>query len=136
MKLTDFLNEFDFDYVVYDSGYLGFIDLQGANLGDIESDRYTNDRNGVIGMVDRLDIYYRDYIFEEMADDLDDNGVDVDYTSWRNIIATYKKNKDKCSYNHDWQSYLAEHIFNPELIELDSDEKEIQKDWMEVDEYV
>ena len=47
-------------------------DLQGANLGDIESDEFENFDD----LMDRFDIYYRDYyedpICEEFGDEIGD----------------------------------------------------------------
>jgi hypothetical protein len=64
MTVTDFLNNFDFDYEVDldESGYpcWKLIDLQDAYLGSIGEDEF----NSIGSIVDRLDIYYDDYLFD------------------------------------------------------------------------
>ena len=70
------------------------IDKQGANLGDIEGDRF-GDASGVL---DRLDIYIEDYIIDdldEILDKLDDvstEGLNTweDYLNWYNTIGKEK----------------------------------------------
>ena len=42
--------------------YYSLEDLQGANLGKIEKDRFDN----TAAMLDRLDIYYNDYILDDL----------------------------------------------------------------------
>ena len=76
MKLKDFLEFFDFSYEKYENGY-GVIDLQGANLGDIESERY----EAPYDIVARFDdsIYIPDYI----DDLLEEDGFDMECT-WEN----------------------------------------------------
>lgn len=72
MTLREFLNEFDFD--VYkskdDNGEVTYKlrDTQGANLGDIESESFYD----IDSIVDRLDIYYNDYIISDVEDNLKD----------------------------------------------------------------
>lgn len=67
MTLNEFLGFFDFTYKKYPDGKYGFIDLQGADLGDIESERYDSPE----GMVDRLgdSIYITDYIDQILKED-------------------------------------------------------------------
>ena len=65
MTVTDFLNCFDFDYEVGSEVESGepcwkLIDLQDAYLGNIGEDEF----DSVESIVDRLDIYYDDYLFD------------------------------------------------------------------------
>lgn len=80
MRLKKFLEYFEFDYR-YDGEDIALIDVTGANLGDIESERFP--KHNLSSIVDRLDIYYKDYIFDDLADKY---GVDPD--DWQ---AIYKK---------------------------------------------
>ena len=68
MTLKEILNFFDFDYDVYEDGY-GLVDLQEANLGNIESERYNNPIDLVTRLVDG--IYSDDYLFDEDIHDID-----------------------------------------------------------------
>ena len=66
MTVTEFLNNFDFDYeVVQSEEELGepcwkLIDLQDAYLGSIGTDEFFD----IEGIIDRLDIYYDDYLMD------------------------------------------------------------------------
>ena len=80
MKLRKFLEYFDFDYC-YEGDEIALIDQTGANLGDIESERFPKD--DLLSIVDRLDIYYKDYIFDDLAEKYG-----VDPGDWHTI---YKK---------------------------------------------
>ena len=84
MRLRTFLEYFDFDYR-YEGDEIALIDQTGANLGNIESERFPKD--DLLSIVDRLDIYYKDYIFDDLAEKY---GVDTD--DWQ---AIYKKATEK-----------------------------------------
>lgn len=64
MTVTDFLNNFDFDYEVssdeFDNPCWKLIDLQDAYLGNIGEDEF----DSVESILDRLDRYYDDYLFD------------------------------------------------------------------------
>lgn len=73
MSLKNFLNFFDFDYrkFIYEEdengdGEEGFrlLDNTGTNLGGIESEIFYS----IESIVDRLNIYYHDYIFRSISD--------------------------------------------------------------------
>ena len=69
----DFLDVTEFSLEKYDDGY-GLIDRQGANLGDIESDRF----NSAAEIVDRMDVYITDYFLND-----DEYG---DYVSFQDFL--------------------------------------------------
>ncbi len=60
MKLEDFLFELDFGYKINDDDTLSLVDFQGANLGNIESDKFAIDDNLSILVIDRLVTYKED----------------------------------------------------------------------------
>jgi hypothetical protein len=62
MTLTDFLAYFDFSYTE-DIGGIHLVDETGTNLGDIQSETFSD----VSEVVDRLGIYYHDYIYENLS---------------------------------------------------------------------
>lgn len=100
MNLNDFLGFFDFTYKKYKNGY-GFVDLQGANLGDIESERYNSPQD----MVDRLggSIYIPDYI-------------DNDLKEYGCMETTWEAQYDWCvKHNHSFATII--YVFlHPETI--------------------
>ena len=66
------LDLMEMQLVQYDVGY-GLIDLQGVNLGDIESDLFTTAED----IVSRLDIYVNDYYLVDLDEEYDEALKDV-----------------------------------------------------------
>ena len=100
MTVTEFLNEFDFDYEVeqskeFDGSCYKLVDLQGAYLGDIGDDEFFD----IETMVDRLDIYYDDYLMlGEWVADWNDALKDIsenDPRDWRIPYIYYILHADK-----------------------------------------
>lgn len=60
------LDLMDMQLVMYDVGY-GLIDLQGENLGDIESDLFTTAED----IISRLDVYVNDYYLTDLDEEYD-----------------------------------------------------------------
>lgn len=76
MNLAEFLDYFDFNYEKIQNDFKDpentdegtvyiLIDNQKANLGGIENERFSN----IAGIVDRLDIYYVDYIYRDLEEE-------------------------------------------------------------------
>lgn len=65
MTLQELLNFYDFDYKHYIDGY-GLIDLQKADLGRIEDERYEDPQDLVIRL--RESNYFDDYILSNLTD--------------------------------------------------------------------
>ena len=66
--MFDFLAFFDFDAELKfenGTGYYRLIDTTGANLGNIESERFYS----IPEITDRLDVYYHDYIYQQLSDE-------------------------------------------------------------------
>ena len=61
-----FLETIEFRLVKYPDGW-GLIDKQGANLGDIESDRFCD----AVSIIDRLDIYTQDSFVDDICETMD-----------------------------------------------------------------
>lgn len=91
MNIHDFLDFFDFELNRYDDGY-GVIDLQGANLGDIESERFDT----LSKIVDRFSgsIYIGDYIDEKLNDDGYDGDDDYFETQYKWCVKNNHPFKD------------------------------------------
>ena len=64
----EFLDVIEFRLVRYPTGW-GVVDCQGANLGDIERDRFENAKS----LIDRLDVYIQDYFIADIAEDAECN---------------------------------------------------------------
>lgn len=122
LTLTEFLNYFDFDYVVYDDNFIGLIDNQSANLGNIEEERYTNDAEGVLNIVNRLDTYYNDYIFIPLQEVLEEkHNIDTDKMSWKEVYEIVKALK------LDYDMDILPYVFSEKEVVLDSEMKGIEE---------
>lgn len=84
--IDEFLNLIEFRLVKYPDGW-GLIDRQGANLGDIESDRF----NDAVTLIDRLEVYVQDYIVSDIAEDAEC----CDYGTWAELVVFARKNMAK-----------------------------------------
>lgn len=98
-----YINPYDEEY----EGQWSLVDLQGANLGGIEQDRFKS----AAEIVDRLDIYIKDYIFDDLEDELYYYNVDLgdreipwsahEWLKLRDDKEFYTKNK-KFFDSHSW----------------------------------
>lgn len=114
MKLSDFLCYLEFDYDITSKNEIRLIDLQGADLGEIEEDRFPIDANIMQNLIERLDCYINDYIFPDFEDVLDDRNIEWGDMELKEMIEKCKELgiEDVC---YD----MAEAVVNPNLIELD-----------------
>ncbi len=78
----DFLNTIEFQLVKYSDGW-GVEDQQGANLGDIEQDRFED----AAAIIDRLDIYIRDYFVSDLEEGLGEE----QYDDWSLLLEAANK---------------------------------------------
>lgn len=91
-KLFDeFLNITEFRLLKHKDGTFSLEDQQCANLGDIENDRFTSASE----ILDRMDVYIRDYLIEDIEDALDEKSIEIDcdweeYGQYRDLIPDYK----------------------------------------------
>lgn len=66
--VTDWLSLTEFELIKNENGTWSLHDLQGGNLGDIELDEFTSADE----IIDRMDVYFQDYVFDTIAEDIDD----------------------------------------------------------------
>lgn len=88
----DFLCICDFGLEKYDDGY-GVVDLQGANLGDIESDRFQTAES----IADRMDIYISDMLEDDLSEEL---GI-TDYSNLTELVQKAKLHAKAEQYRQD-----------------------------------
>ena len=122
----EFLELIEFTLVKYKIGdeeynpwRWGLIDRQGANLGDIETDRFSDAED----IINRLDIYINDYLYRGLEDQ--EKCYEVDYEereepwgadSWlslKNDKEFYAKNKeffDDNKFTFDVLDMIANHF--------------------------
>lgn len=115
MKLSEFLNYFDFDYEVA-NGQIRLIDLQGAYLGGIDQDRFSLTEDGKLALVDRLDVYINDYIRENLEERLIAAGVEDAQDMWLSTLAEVAREKDVvCDFD------VIKCITNTETLEFEKE---------------
>lgn len=97
----------DYNKYTDEYGHWSLIDLQGADLGNIEGDRFES----AAQILDRMDIYIRDYLIESIKDILEDE-FDVDasnYSNWSDLLELAKK---YLSYDYGWLIDVLDMICN------------------------
>lgn len=97
MSLRELLSYIDFDYEIENSK-IKLVDLQDVYLGSIADFRVElNDEYAVCAIIDRMKIYWNDYVISDLEEDLN---VDK-YKNWEELykIAQEKYNEDvnKCT---------------------------------------
>ena len=78
----ELLDLIEFRLIKYPDGW-GLVDRQGANLGDIESDRFDSS----VTLIDRLEVYVRDYIVSDIEEDCDCG----EYHDWSELLEFAKE---------------------------------------------
>lgn len=135
LTLKDFLSSFDFDYEVYQNDnhaedalrkrlmeegeldasllnepLIGLTDLQGANLGNIEGDRFPIDENLADRILSRMSIYV-DEVVSEFVNAVENVGIDSSNLSLKSMYHICRGlGVEEVSYP------MAEAIMNPESI--------------------
>ena len=84
LALTEFL------LLKHKDGTFSLEDRQGANLGDIEDDRFETASE----VLDRMDVYIQDYLVVDIEDALDEESIAIDcdwkeYGKYRDLIPDY-----------------------------------------------
>lgn len=91
MTLREFLELFDFDYEIAKNKdgerVIKLIDLQRANLGNIEEEEFCN----TLEVIDRLDIYYYDYLYTDICEEYGYEGEEyypdiLEFTKQNNLM--------------------------------------------------
>lgn len=98
-------------------GYWSIYDRQGANLGNINEDRFDNAGQ----ILDRMEIYINDYIYRDLEEELDAYQVDLEnhelpwnadmWLALRDDKDFYEKNKDYFD-EHKWEFDILDMIAN------------------------
>ena len=103
MTLTEFLNEFDFGVhkMRDESGEIIYKleDFQKANLGNIEDEKFYD----IECILDRLDIYYEDYLLDDIEFQLDELAQIIGDKSIETKWYDLGDYKDMYDYLHDIQ---------------------------------
>lgn len=97
VTLVDFLDEVHFEPVLYNKDgtlYIRLIDKLWANLGNIESELFKFNDNIAIDLIERLDIYFVNYVEDLVDEDFKNEGVDVSNMDWNEKLDLYIETHD------------------------------------------
>ena len=97
----EFLNITDFELVKYPDGF-GLVDMQCANLGDIEGCRFETAED----VIDRMDVYVNDYLLNDIDGLLSAKNIDV---NWPFTCKAYLENA---------KDLLPEQSFDFEMLDM------------------
>ena len=75
---NEMLDLYEFTLIHHNDNTWGLLDRQGANLGDIESDRF----NTITDIIERLEVYHIDYIVYDVEEYFDI----YDYTDYLDLV--------------------------------------------------
>lgn len=115
IKLTELLNDIDFEYKINNDGTLSLIDLQHANLGNIENDTFQIDKSLAIRLIDRLEMYIYDYFVKGYIDTLSEEcNENIESEYWSDVLNLMKKYPEKFTSCIN----LMEALVNPEKIDI------------------
>jgi hypothetical protein len=85
----------------------GVIDQQGANLGDIQSDRFATAET----ILDRMDSYINDYIAKSIENCLDEKGLlpKYEYDGWDDLLYSARDLLPDNQWDFDVLEMIIEH---------------------------
>ena len=111
--LRDFLFEMDFNYKINKDNEIQLIDLQGANLGGIEEETFSN----VSQIIERLETYIDDYFMQSLGEII---GIDLYYYTYEDMkkllndyLQEHKEEKEELEYYNELLDILT---YEKELI--------------------
>lgn len=98
----------------YDPWRWGVHDRQGANLGDIESDRFTCAED----ILDRMDTYITDYFYADLEDELNAYEVDLEWREVPDGATEWLLLKNDAKFVNKNKKYFDEHSFEFNVLDM------------------
>jgi hypothetical protein len=96
------------------NGVWSLYDRQGANLGDINEDRFDNAGQ----IIERLDIYINDYFYADLEDELDAYEVDLEGRELPRCAETWLALRDDRGFYEKNQRYFDEHKWEFDVLDM------------------
>ena len=109
LELTEFKlvrHQNDYDEYTDEYGRWNLIDNQGANLGNIEGDRFKS----AAEILDRMDIYIHDYIVEAIEDCLAEAGYDFYTGNYQGLIEYCRDKLPENKWDLDVLDMICNHF--------------------------
>lgn len=113
MTLRELLSYIEFDAELDEHGEIALIDNQNVYLGTIGEERWEATQELVPDIIDRMDIYWRDYVITPLCEDMD---CEEPY-SWKDL---YDKAIDFYGNDVD-KNTILKYLIHPELVSLDEE---------------
>lgn len=95
-------------------GMWSLVDLQGANLGDIESNRFNN----AAEIFDRMDVYINDYFLNDLENELDAYDVDLGDKEVPWSCEQWLALKADDQFYNDNRKYFDDHQFEFDVLDM------------------
>ena len=100
----EFIEQIDFKLIKENNEFC-LLDLQGANLGDIEEDSFTS----ASCIADRTEIYIKDYFIDDIAELLQERDVEIPiYDTWEDFV---EKAKPILYKDYAWEFDVLDMLF-------------------------
>lgn len=112
LELTEFAlirHKNDYNEITDEYGHWSLIDYQGANLGNIEGDRFENANQ----ILERMDVYIHDYIITDIEELAEENNIDLsdwDNWGWDELLSYRDKFPQDCQYEFDLLDMICNHF--------------------------
>lgn len=113
MTLRELLSYIDFDAELDECGEIRLIDKQDAYLGTIGEERWKATQDSVSDVIDRMDIYWHDYVIIPLCKDMN---CEEPY-NWQDL---YKKAVDFYGNDVD-KNTILKYLIHPDLVVLDEE---------------
>ena len=116
LDLTEFRlvrHQNDYNEYTDEHGHWSLIDCQGANLGDINGDRFESGAQ----ILDRMDIYIHDYIIEDIQECLEEAGYDYYTGNYQGLIDYCRGKLPESKWDLDVLDMIVNH---PDEINLEN----------------
>lgn len=107
----DFLDLVEFSLVKRNNGEWSVVDQQGVNLGDIESDVFRSASD----ILDRMEIYENDYIFDDLAEQIEDKLGSVEYDYYEELLKYRDKMPENYGREFDYVDMICNHADDIDL---------------------
>jgi hypothetical protein len=116
ITLKEFLSNFDFDWYKDENGKYRLEDLQRADLGEVEEDKFDT----IPEVVDRLWAYYDSYILDGMENpdimSYDFKRLGINFDNCRSYEDYYNTIKDIEDSSLDYYKFYLFYILHPDYI--------------------
>ena len=95
-------------------GIWSIYDCQGANLGDIESDRFDNAKQ----IFERMDIYINDYIYRDLEEEIDAYEVDLEGRELPWSAETWLALRNDQEFCKKYNKFFDDHKFEFDILDM------------------